>query len=122
MASGATATVTTSGWTLGNGMTVSGNGVAVPRSGYYRVWGQVTTAPISGGGGYIQLTPLRNGSNIQSGIGTAAISAGSSYASVTCFDEFVCVAGDVVTLSFANLSGVALSSNGGVFIVEYVGQ
>jgi hypothetical protein len=116
-------TVTTSGWTLGNGMAVSGNGIAVPRAGYYRIWGQVTIAPVaSGTGAYIQLTPQLNGANTQDGIGTMALTPNTSYASVTCFDEVHCNAGDVLTLQFTNATGVALNSNGGVFVAEYVGQ
>jgi hypothetical protein len=103
-------------------MTVNGDGVAVPKTGYYRVMGQITTNPISGGGGYTQLTPRVNDIATQFGCSTAAICPNSSYATVVTFDEIYCNAGDVVTLFMSNASGVAMAANAGLIIVEYVGQ
>jgi len=104
-----------------NGMTVNGanTGFIAPKAGAYRV-----TAFITVGGtpttGYWQLTPQKNGTVLTAGAYTGPV--GQQYPSTAAGDTMDLVAGDVITLSLYNATNVALSPNGGVFTVEYVGQ
>lgn len=117
-----TGTITTSSWAVENGMTVSGNGVKVPITGYYQIVVQATIATISGGGGYIQVMIDVNGTATASGNGTTAVAANANFATATALDEVHCNANDVITAVFTNSAGVSVTLNGGVFLARYTGD
>jgi hypothetical protein len=120
LATGNSVTCTLSSATTGNGLTVSGNTFVIPRAGVYRLQAMLTLTPLTGSG-YIQLQPLKNSAITVVGTGAVAVSGTMNYPTMWTFDLVPCVAGDALSVQFANASGATVSSNGGLVIVDYIG-
>ena len=123
LATGIAATLTIVAPELGNGMTTSGTtGVVIPAAGRYRIDAYVTLGPLAAGSaGYTQLILQRNGVTTLTGSGALAIFSAPQYPSLYTFDDIQCAAGDIISVSLYNATGVTITVNSGLVVVEATG-